>query len=258
MPAKTITVQHFAGFVFDTDRNQVEDARTIFSTAAHVKGGTEAGPGAPAYRKALAAEAKKAGFVFFNPGPQDCWVAMHRDIIADKHSVRTGCPIIIPRAKAQTPPDPHPYSAKGIPWIKAATIFGGQPLTFTEGHWLTKGRSKGQAQADNPRCRTNHFVWNTKMAHATVELLERKTQNGGWGLAAADGNLIDRTSDVFRGADATTCWDALDKWPPTGHGNIDWIALVDSCRAKFTSARTMPGHFNTDHTPVEAKVQLRW
>lgn len=261
---KTITIQHFAGFVFDTPRNQIEDAHTIFSSDAHIKGGTEAGPAAPEYRKALAREARKNGYLFYNPGPQDCWVAFREDMRVPGSAVKKGLRLIIPSAHSQTPPDPHHYTAKGIPWMQVVTPFGdGLLFTHNDGHWLTNGRSPEQARQDNPRCRTDHYGYNTQMAHKTVALGQRKVKNGGWASNAADGNLVDRTSDVYRGAPATTCWDALKKWPPTGHGNIDFIGLLDKqgpgCKSKFVSARTMTDlDFNSDHIPVEAKVLLTW
>lgn len=257
MSTKTLILQHSSGFVFDSTRNQLEDAKKIFSTGAHVMSGTEAGPGAKEYDQALRAAARKNGYLFFRPNPQDCWVAIHKDLRVPGTVIKKGCPIILPRGRSVG--DPHPYSAKGVPWLQVVTPFGGLPLTMTGGHWLTKGRWPGQAQEDKPHDPVDHYAANTKMAHRTAKLCERKIQNGGWAFNGSDTNLIDRTKDVFRGGDMVTCWDEVKSWPNTGHGNIDVLARHGKCKAKFKSARTMPElDLNSDHLPITAKVLLTY
>lgn len=255
MSAKHLTVQHSSLFVFDTPVNKVSDARKLFTTGADIMTGTESGPASGATRSALRAASYDAGYLFHNPGDQDCWVAISEDLVADDAKIQMGLIDHVPAAKAWGDPN-GPYSAKGLPWMSAQTRFG-KRITVGAGHWLTKGRDRAQT----PPGKYNHYLINKRIAGEVGEWARVAGQGRGIVFYGADTNLVDRTSDVFRGmASMTTCWDEVGEWPGTGHGNIDVIASYDGDkRVECVGARVWDDkqfRLNTDHFMITARYRV--
>jgi hypothetical protein len=95
------------------------------------------------------------------------------------------------------------------------------------------------------------------LAQAIGALAEEKGAGNALVFYGGDQNIVDRTYDTFLGqADLTSCWDELQRWENTGHGNIDVIASYDrDGRVRCLKATVLDDTefpLFTDHWYVEA------
>lgn len=251
---RILKLQHSSLEVFDSFKQHVADADKVFSLGSDIITGTEAGLGAAGTREALHAAARRLGYRFWCPGKQDSWVAIRKDL-----GPRVDRGLIPVLESAKSVRDPHPYTAKGIPWMTVRSELLGE-ISVGAGHWLTKGRWKHQAQDDKKNDPVDHFEANTLMGEAVADWARDKGAGSAIVFYGADTNLNDRNSDVFRGQPLTTCWDEVGKWPNTGHGPIDVLATYDrDRRVECLSAEVLDDRrffLHADHFTITARYRV--
>jgi len=224
-----ISMQHS-----DTAAQQRSDAHRIFNRALGMHyawiTGTEANSFAVA--RIFSEEAIKAGFRFVRGG--DCWIAVPLSRIAGRWR-REWTKVI--DGQAGKFPDRGVLRASWDDKTHGDT-------TVLASHYQTK-RTSAKRPQDN--------------IAISVEIGKQgKIHGDGRRLCfyGGDQNITDRTGDTFKGKPFTSCWDELEKWPNTGHDNIDVIASYDyDHRVTAKSAQALTDkdfHLHSDHFLIEA------
>lgn len=225
----------------DTDQQMAKDIDDLFSRKKDVLGGTEAGGElSKPMPDLLRAAAKQYGYKL-HIGRGD-WVAVRKALAAGKFE--TG---YVPVLESTDGAGKH--TDRGIPWVSCETKHLGR-LTVGAGHYLTNGRRPGDP----------NYKLNTRYADAIGEWAEKHGKGSGVVLYLGDQNIPDRDYDTFRGSPLTSCWDELEKYENTGHGNIDVIASYDrDGRVTCTGARALDDQEfrqNSDHFVTEAEYRV--
>jgi hypothetical protein len=255
--SRLLKIGHASLEVFDDMDQAVADMHKLAALGCHTLSGTESGTSARKTR--LAAALHNAGYRTFFPAQTGGWLAVKRSLVHNDWS--TTYRSVIPSGNAIN--DPHPHDERGVVRATWRHDTLGR-MTLITSHYLTLGRFPAQAREDNPNCHVDHVMWNRRLANAVSQAAIRGSERDddrGISFVTLDANTIDRTDDVFLGKPLTTCWDELDQWPNTGHGNIDVIASVDSdarvsCE-KAWAITDMDLHLATDHFPIVAQYNVR-
>ena len=245
----TLKFAHASLQFSDTAKQHTEDITTIFSRGYDVITGTEAGPGANNTSDELKRIGALKGYHVHVPGRYDTWVAVKKSLVKD--SLKTGAEFAIWRSSKHTPKPPGRWGDKGVVWLSwnMGPTYG--TLAVGAVHYLTNG---GAGKALKAKSDTEY-----------ARVIQKWADTHGKGTLLAfiggDFNLSDKTNDVFKGqAKFRTCWDDLEKWPNTGHGNIDAIARYKpDGRVKCGGARVLDDKklfLNTDHFLVEAEYEI--
>lgn len=244
------TFAHASMQFSDSDVQMAHDARAIFDRAV-VRDlgwvtGTEAGAGAGPLRSLLRTEATAHKYRFWMNPSTDSWFAVNKALITRGWETFAG-PIIIPgKAKSHT--------AKRVTSVAFYSDRFESWVTVIAAHYLTKGRPDAKSVEYRQNVEENRALAEAIGEHAA----ERRAQ-GHLIFYGGDQNIVDRTGDTFFGEDFVTCWDALKKWPTTGHGNIDVLAYYDDERIEWTGARAFPDAdfpLHTDHFYIEATARV--
>lgn len=222
---KDLTIVHASLQVFDTDWQAVTDLHKILDrTRPHLIGGTEGGDLA---RKALLHEILESkGYIAYTPEGGDSWLGVKQGLAFGEVSLASKK--VIPSAPALG--DPHHFSSKHVTRASFNTRTLG-PITFIGGlHDLTMARRPGQAQQDKPGDPVNHVEMSKKYMAEAAEQAKAGARGDGISFLTGDFNRIDRTSNLMYDEDFLSCWDELQHWPDTGHGNIDAVIRLKSDR----------------------------
>lgn len=242
-----LRIAHVSMQFSDKRDQQLHDARVAFSRGYDIITGTEAG-GDNGVAKALEVAAEENGYRLHNPRRYDTWVAVKGEIVADKWN--TGQRFALWRSSRTTPKPRGRWGDKGIAW--ATFDFGGRFGRVAVGsvHYLTRG---GAGDYKRPSDR--------KYAEQIRKWVTRKGKKSRLAFIGGDFNLVDKHHDLFYGVPMTTCWDDLQKWPGTGHGNIDAIARYDKdTRVRCVGARALRDNrvfLHSDHFIVEAEYEIK-
>lgn len=225
----------------DTDKQMAADVDTLFGRGKHILAGTEAGGvKSRPLPKLLADAADKHGYRL-HIGRGD-WVAVSRDL-ADGGWEAGYEPVLESYEGAGK------HTDRGIPWLGFDTRDLGR-ITVGAGHYLTNGRVPGDP----------NYELNTRYADAIGDWSKEHGKGSDIVLYLGDQNIPDRTYDTFRGHPLTSCWDELEKWENTGHGNIDVIASYDrDGRVEALDCRALDDkelHLHTDHFVTEAEYRV--
>ena len=218
------------------------DCSKIFSRGDHIIFGTEAGAGGTV-RPILLEEAKKADYRCHVRG--DTWVAVMNSIIAGNYEVHDVFVMSSGEGFGH-------HSNRYVTGVKFDSIWENTKIAASAGHYLTRGRVPSEPNFDlNVLYAEKLLEWTAWAKDCDIVLY------GG------DQNIVDKNRDTFLGkAPYTSCWDALNKYPGTGHGNIDVIALLDRCKARFewVSATVLDDSelpLFTDHFHVQVKALIK-
>lgn len=224
------------------------DAEVIFGRGYEWITGTEAGESAT--YGVLQEAAKKYKYVIRRFGSN--WVAVKRSSIK-AGSFRWGSRVI-----AKTALVAGPGHDTSMVWATFTHTTPGVGVVSVIGsHYPTKG--KPLAEAKDPARRVN-LKWTTKAGRDIGDQAKILGKGAALVFYGGDQNIRDNISDTFFGAPMTSCWDALQKWPNTGHGNIDVIASyngdkrVTCVRARAYNDQQLFLH--TDHFLIEATYRV--
>lgn len=241
----------------DSDREHKRDAARVFARASDQRYaaviGTEASVGAGNLPEYLEDEAHEHGYRWHRR--HGTWLAVAKRLGPE---VDRGYVKVI-GSHTQERDTFSKYDPRGILWLTVdASRQGIGELTIGGSHFLTKGRRP----QDSPAGPANHHRLNNELSAAVGEWADHHGRGSGLVLWGADTNRLDVAGDVFDGlAPMTTVWDELEKWPNTGHGNIDVVARHDrDRRLKFVKGRSLDDRaypLATDHYLTEAEVEVR-
>lgn len=242
-PRQTVTVQHNSMQFSDTAIQQKQDVAAVLSRPADVVTWTESGWKEPLFRFFKEIGPKKGYHVYAHK--YGLGVAVKESF---GKVLRSGYQPGIGTAR---PDDPKKFYPRGIAWSEVETTTG-EIMTFGAVHYITGGR--------NPR--QGYRYWRNR---AYAKVIGAWTTRFGEGRKLAfisgDVNIVDRLDDVFFGQPLTTCWDEIEKWPNTGHGNIDVVASYDAdTRVKCVKARVLDDTvfpLHSDHFMIEAVYSVR-
>jgi hypothetical protein len=256
MTAEARELLHLAelGMQFsDTTRQKTIDVKRVFDHMVEhditAIMGTEAGGAKSAdLRAALRAEAPRAGFHIFLARGSDAWIAVDKSKV-----VGTPKDWYDPVLDASAGVGKH--TGRGVFGVEVDTCTG-EHITFLTSHYLTKGDLFHPEVLIRENRRLNRLLADAIATHAKM-----KGAGGNLVFYGGDQNTVDRESDTFFGHPLTSCWDELEVWPNTGHGNIDVIASYDhDTRVKCVDAWVSNDRkfkLNTDHWLVEAVFSIR-
>lgn len=128
-------------------------------------------------------------------------------------------------------------------------------VTVLCSHYPRFGRPDGNAEY------SANLKYTTATGHEVGAMMERLGAGLDLCFYGGDQNIVDKNTDTFFGAPATSCWDDLKVYPNTGHGNIDVIARFNKdARVKIKGARAFDdkqSFFNTDHFLIQARYTVR-
>lgn len=239
--------------VFDGKALRLADYERIFRYGVPRVSGTELSRD---IARDVAQLAHKHGFRLSHSERHDGWVAAHRDVIVNG-TWREYHEHVLDSAPAVG--DPHPYSGKGVDGASWEEREVGARVGLVAGHFLTKGRWRGQAQQDHPGDPVDHFQANTIYAHAFGRWAEKFGDGPNLAFVGIDTNLVDERVDVFRGAPLTTAADEVDSYPASGHGGVDVIGSYNGDgRVRATHFGIAPNlHLHSDHKPVLARFRVK-
>lgn len=249
-PHAQLQIAHASMQFSDTPDEKKRDAERIFDRASR-KGwswmtGTEAGGGSGPLRELLKTNAQDHGFRFWMHPAQDSWFAVDRKLIAggwDTYYERV------------IPGEARKHTAKGVLAVGFETAELGR-VNLIACHFLTKGRPS----AKDPAYR-QHVAENAKLAKRIGTYAKKVGAGTALVFYGGDQNIVDRTDDTFFGQPLTSCWDELNKYPNTGHGNIDVIASYDrDRRVRALGAWAYDDRdfrLATDHFLIEARYSVR-
>lgn len=254
---KDLRIFHLSLEVFDSTAQAAADVAKVGKLRPHLLGGTEAGEAE--VKEMLRDVLGPKYYVFTASGGGDAWGAVRRSLV---HSdIERTYKQIIASGKAMK--DPHHYAAKGVLSIGWENNQLG-PMGFVPGgHYLTKGRWKGQAQQDKPGDPVDHIAQNLKLAGAMADETLRLARGKGLAWMTADTNLVLRqqAEKAVAGRPLTVCWDEVKHYPNTGHGNIDGVFSCDSDgRTRCIQADALEDRdffLNTDHFLVRTTYRTR-
>lgn len=241
MPAPELFKLAEQSLQFSDSPNQVRhDCGIIFSRGDHIIFGTEAGAGGTV-RPILMEEAKAAGYKIHVKG--DSWVAVMESIIEGNFTVHDVFVMDSGEGFGH-------HSNRYVTGVKFDSVWGDR-IAAASGHYLTRGRKPGDV----------NYKLNLLYSVKLNEWQLMYAQDADIVLYGGDQNIVDKFNDTFLGQPWTSCWDALKKWPPTGHGNIDVIALLDRCKARFewVNATVLDDselQLFTDHYHVQATGKI--
>lgn len=250
MTASDVRVAHFSTRVFNSRRQQAEDIDRVLWLGYDWVTFTEIAKD----RAALRRIAKQRGYRVHAPGRTDTAIAIKKSII--KGGWRTGMIPVITKTGKQLG-STRPFGPKGLAWVSFKHKATGRRIAVSASHYLTGGRVPGKRSIHG---RVNHYLLNLQIAR-TIGAWAR-THGKGRRLAfyQGDQNIVDRVADTFFGQPLISCWDELEKWPNTGHGNIDVIARYKrDTKVKVILARAhndtqVPLH--SDHFLIDAVYRI--
>lgn len=242
---QAVTAAHASLQFSDGPGQHVHDARKVFAQGWGIITGTEAGPGAGNLPAALRGAARAAGYRLCLGHPGDSWVAASRDLVTRDWKCRT----IFVAPGSRVSGDQH--GRYGPRTLATATFKAGAlgRLAVAAAHYMTKS-TYVPARADI----------NRKIAARLGDWARHAGRGARLAFVGADANLPDRVHDVFYGEPLRTAWDALRRWPNTGHGNIDVQAVhTPSDRVSLRWAKALPDsvfHMFTDHFPIVTRYRV--
>jgi hypothetical protein len=246
-----VLIWHISMQFSDTDKQQQADANKIFATARK-KGvrwitGTEAGPGSN-LATYLRDAAEANNYRIFRGLGQDAWIAVAKETIVDNSWQQDAGDVVVDGKGGR-------YTSKSVPVVSYTdTVFG--PNAVGASHYLTKGRPGAKPPYDQNVEENNALADEVGARAKEYGKGKRKFWYGG------DQNIVDRTEDTFFGQPLTSCWDELQRWENTGHGNIDVIATYDGDGKVTCKSATVldDGEFklHTDHWLVEAVYTIQY
>lgn len=239
-----LRVGHASMQFSDTPRQKDHDYDAVLSRGYEWVTGTEALQ--QDAKSALREAAKKHGYRVWIPAGQDSWIAVSRKIIKGKWSTFYSGHIIPGKAGRN--------AAKGVVTVTFKHVELGW-ITVGASHYMTKGRVKDK----RPLFRT-YTALNRKLARAISKRLHKQAKGGRKSFYGGDQNMVDSYEDTFFGGPIVSCWDELNKYPNTGHGNIDVIARAKrdgKVRCVGAKAFTDKQVFlHTDHYLIEATYEV--
>lgn len=227
---------------FSDNPDQIRhDCKVIFSRGDVIIFGTEAGAGGKV-RPILIEEAHNANYRIHVKG--DTWVAVYNPIIAGNFKVHD---VFVMDSEDGF----GHHSNRYVTGVKFDSIWPNTKIAACAGHYLTRGRSKGEV----------NYQWNTLYTVKLGQWTKEFAIDADIVLYGGDQNIVDRNNDTFRGQPYTSCWDHFQRYPGTGHGNIDVIALLDRCkdRLEWVRATVLDDSelfLHTDHFHVQAVVTV--
>lgn len=247
-PTKRRILMGHASLQFsDTPKQQQSDADKLFARAQK-RGlwwltGTEAG-GKTELKRILRETAPRYGYRVYVPNGTDSWIAVRSEVMTTRRWEPEYTKIVDGEAGK--------FTDKGPVSVSFDTVLG--PITVIACHYLTHGRP-----VSNPEY--NRMLWvNQKLADAIGRVAREKGKGRALVWYHGDQNIVDREHDTFLGAPLTSCWDELQRWQNTGHGNIDAIANYDGDgRAECAWAQAYDDTefpLFTDHFYVEAAYDV--
>lgn len=237
----------------DTSRQMKHDAEALFSRNYDWITGTEAGEGAGPLGDHLYRAAKRHGYKFHLPRQNDSWIAVNKDMIdSDYH--RHYRPVI---PSSRELGSSKAFGPKGVASVEFNNNKIGE-VNIAASHYLPGGNVIGRQSIHGG---VNHYEWNRQLARE-IGLFARKAGRGkALAFYGGDQNIVDKFNDTFFGYPLISCWDELNKYPNTGHGNIDLIAKFSrdgrtTCRGARVYRDKQLKLF-TDHFLVEAVYRVR-
>lgn len=240
----TVKVAHLSGLYKNTPAQWAHDTERVLSRGYAWVTGTEVG--ADDDWQALRVVARKNGYRVKRY--KSNWIAVQKRLIKPG-SLRWGHETVIP--KEQVAGAGHDTNMLWATFTHTAPGVG--RVSVVASHYPTKGVPGGGSTGVNVR-------WTKKIAQAIAGKMAELGKGKALAFYGGDQNIADRLHDTFFGAPVTTCWDALGKYPNTGHGNIDVIAsLKADKRVSCVSARTYNDKqlfLYGDHFLVEAAYRI--
>ena len=241
LPRKSdLTFAHVSMKFSDSRAEMRADLEKIFGQGRDIVTGTEAG--GDRLRRILRDVAPEMGYRV-HLGRGDAWVAVKETLI--KGGVKTGDEHVMNSSEGV-----GKHSHRSLPWISFNTENYGR-ITVGAGHYLTKGRVKGQP----------NFELNRRYARIIGDWADEHAAGSALVFYGGDQNIVDRERDTFFGEALTSFWDELEKYEGTGHGNIDVIASYDKDgRVKAKSINALNDRefrLTTDHFYVEGVATVR-
>jgi hypothetical protein len=244
---KRLRIVQASGLFSLDDRETIHDIKKLLSLNADIYLGTESGD---QERKSLfRRQFVVAGYIIYLPSGTDAWIAVKSKLAGSGHSQGfkkmwgTGAEMH----------DEHHYDAKGITWFDFFSPIIGY-VHLTELHYMRTAVTGDAAL---------HHAVNKKIATASGQMLLEKAMGPRHiGFFGADTNMLDEHSDVFFGLPITTCWDELNKYPPTlRNSTIDVVASVDDDgRVACKSAKVLTDKaffLHQDHFVVVTEYTVR-
>lgn len=247
-PAKVLRFAHMSMQFSDPLKQQTADIEKVFAQGYDVITGTEVGKNFLYVRSELRRVAKEQGYFYSGPRDYNTWVVVKKSIVAHD-SWKSGATLALKGSASFTPKPPGKWGRRGLVWGQFS--LGGNYGVVSVGavHYVTRGGSGKRKTALDKAYAKVIGLWGRR--HAAGSKLA---------FVAGDMNLIDRKTDVFYGQPFVTCWDDLEEWPNTGHGNIDVIARYKpDARVKCIGARVLDDRkffLHTDHFLVEAEYRI--
>lgn len=236
----------------DSRRQHAQDVRALFARAK-VKGwawftGTEAGPGSKGLEGQLREAAKANGYRFHKVPQTDAWICVLESLIAG--GWEAGYDKVIPASSELGSGPKGRWGEKGLVRVAFDTEELGR-IAVGVGHYVQNARQPGSF----------NWRWNKRLAGHIGDWAVEEGQGSNLVWYAGDQNLADDKVDTFYGEPLVSCWDELQRWEPTGHGNIDVIAsYARDARSVAAYARALDDEafpLNTDHFLVEAGYAVR-
>lgn len=204
-------------------------------------------------RATLRRIAKQRGYRVHAPKGTDTAVAVKKTLI--KGGWRTGMVPVIKRTGLQLG-STRPFGPKGIAWVSFETADLGR-IAVSAAHYLTGGRAPGKQSIHG---KLNHYLLNLQLARAIGAWARAQGRGKNLAFYQGDQNIYDRLADTFFGEPLVTSWDELEKWPGTGHGNIDVIARykrdgrVTAVQARAYNDTKVPLH--SDHFLIDTVYRV--
>lgn len=244
-----VQVAHFSSRVFNAAAQQEADFRAVLSVKYAWVTFTEVSE----HRTELRRAARAHGYRVYAPRGTDGAVAVRRDLVVG--GWRQGMVPVITETGRQMG-STRPFGPKGVAWVSFQTRDLGR-ISVSTAHYLTGGRRPGPQSMHG---RVDHYRLNRRLARAIGKWA--RTHGAGRALAfyGGDQNIVDQHADTFFGGPLVSAWDEVEKWPGTGHGNIDVIARHKADgRVSAVAARSHPDarrYMHSDHYLIDATYSI--
>ena len=242
-----VKIGHASMQFSDTPEQWEADAKDIFTRDFDWITGTEAGE--DDNWNVLSTIARRHGYMIYRF--RSNWIAIHSTLVKPS-SIRVKSRVVAKAAEVAG--RGHDLTRLSVTFRH--TVPGVGKISVIASHYPTRGRP----DAKTPAYRVN-LRWTRKIGKSVGRLARRLGKGKGLAFYGGDQNIVDRHNDTFFGTPLISCWDELEKWPNTGHGNIDVIAHhTKDKRATCVGARSYNDEalfLHTDHYLIQAVYEIR-
>ena len=241
-------VGHFSGQFSDNPEQWRHDLEVVMSRGYDWITGTEAGESDNWTVVRSVAAAKGYTLRRFRSN----WIAIHRSVFVPG-SIKSGDKVVVDNDLVVG----HGHDTSYVWLTFTHSTPGVGKISITASHYPTKGRP----DAKDPAYRVN-LKWTRMLGRQIGEKMRELGKGKALSFYGGDQNITDKENNTFFHDLPISCWDEIQRWPGTGHGNIDVVARSKKDgRVKCIRARAFTDKqlfLYSDHYLIQAVYEIRY